>query len=579
MRLHVVFDARTQRFLSKTAVTVKVKGGAIAETADSKHGDRSFKLPDDVGTAVDLTVEIPSPDPGTLPSPILKFDQPMEVAAGANGKPTLKPAAKGRFSGEFHPRLFPPPTSVNSGGGTVFTINIDLTFLDVTARVGGIGRLDAYDQRKPEFDGKPDHYDVEMRVLEYTKGAPVAWAVFVPPAMKSADTRTAIAAVLFFRPIYPVYKNTDDVPFAVELLRYLGDPPSTDHNPPPPGKPKPGLGDMPFFARGATPGATPPLPAMWKPYPDCGWDRQLAEVNKPFVFIHPLPSGGGFGDAAGATALTLMEAVVRTLWAEGRIGQKVNAGLKLDRIIAGAFSFGGDSLFAMFNALPVKERDRIKELYLFDANGFTANVSAITTWFKTGGKKLRMIGGMLHEGMFNLAKTLGSADATVKPEKLEYWQKDDLFRSAVSSVGDFSKSSASSASTMSASTRMFEQSTTRGDTAIMFEGRDAAGKSVGTVEVLHCSNREAASITNAVSTLSALEKKLKPPPKVFTSPVPAMPVKDKNDLANNAAVLNKFVPRVRHQWVVCGGEDSGGFLTRGSAFEGYLQLCLKSSGI
>ncbi|MEZ4456090.1 MAG: hypothetical protein R2882_06005 [Gemmatimonadales bacterium] len=203
----------------------------------------------------------------------------MQVAAGARGRLTLSPSAKGRFAGDFHPRLSPKPTMVASGKGSVVTITIDLTFIDVTDRCLGLGTLQAYNALKPQVNpaGGPapaPHYGCELRLLEYTKGLPATWAVLIPKTMIDQDTNRNIPVVLFYRLTGAAYTNSDNVKLG-EFTRYVGDPPAGE----------------PFYASGNQ--------QTWNAHPNCGWERQLAESKKAFIFVHPFPHGGGYGDLEG----------------------------------------------------------------------------------------------------------------------------------------------------------------------------------------------------------------------------------------------------------------------------------------
>ncbi|MEZ4458101.1 MAG: hypothetical protein R2882_16375, partial [Gemmatimonadales bacterium] len=279
MRVNVVYDKRRHRLLSLARVKLKQGGAELPETAGSVHGLRTFDVMGGVGTTVVLDFSIPTPeDPA---AELMFFTQEMQVAAGAQGRLTLSPSAKGRFAGDFHPRLLPKPTMVASGKGSVVTITIDLTFIDVTDRCLGLGILQAYNALKPQVNpaGGPapaPHYGCELRLLEYTKGLPATWAVLIPKTMIDQDTNRNIPVVLFYRPTGAAYTNSDNVKLG-EFTRYVGDPPAGE----------------PFYASGNQ--------QTWNAHPNCGWERQLAESKKAFIFVHPFPHGGGYGDLEGAT--------------------------------------------------------------------------------------------------------------------------------------------------------------------------------------------------------------------------------------------------------------------------------------
>lgn len=547
MRLNIIYDSSRNRLTSTAKVEVKEGGKPVSEAKGSVHGQRAYDVSDAVGTKVELHFTIPPLTSGG--SAILDFTQAMEVGAGAKGAVVLNPSSVGRFGGDFHPRLFPKPKMVAAGKGRICQIEIDLTFIDMTDEAGANGILSDYDLMKPVFAGKPDHYDCVLRLLECTKGRPVAWVVLISPALKAQQSLASVPGMLFFRPAGANYTNCDDVKLSPGVLRYLGDPPSVS----------PVL--APFYARLTT------TPHGWNPFPNCGWERQLAEAKKPVVLIHPVPHVADFGIASGPLALSLIEAVMRTLWSDNRIGQKLKSGLKLGKAVVSGFSFGGDHAFKAFKHIG----DRTDELYLFDPNGFSAHTSEITTWFSKGGKKLRMVGGMLHDSMLGLAKSLGSPDATVKPDTANFWQDNDLYQAAVF-IEEFSSISSSNA--FSKKTGMFEFGRTNGDTAVIFEGRDVAGKIVGTEEVAHSSNREGAAMIEVTDRLPA---KAKAELKSKKKPVPVIPVKNSADLSVNMSVIQEFVRWIRHQWPVCGGDDKAGHRDRGADFVGYLHQCLDKS--
>ena len=549
MRLNVIYDNSRNRLISTAKVEVKEGGKSVSEAKGSVHGKRAFDVSDAVGTKVELHFTIPPLTSGG--SDILDFTQAMVVAAGAKGSVVLNPSSTGRFGGDFHPRLFPKPKMVAAGKGRICQIEIDLTFIDMTDEAGANGILADYDSMKPVFAGKPDHYGCSLRLLECTKGRPVAWVVLISPALQAQQSLASVPGMLFFRPATGVnYANCDNVNLrGAGVLRYLGDPPSVS----------PAL--APFYAVLTT------TPHGWIPFPNCGWERQLAEAKKPVVLIHPVPHLADFGIASDKPALSLFEAVVRTLWSDNRIGQNVKSGLKLGKAVVSGFSFGGDHAFKAFRHIG----DRTDELYLFDPNGFGSHTSEITAWFGKGGKKLRMVGGMLHDSMLALAKSLGSPDATVKPDKADFWQDNDLYQAAVF-IEEFSSISSSNA--FSKKTGLFEFGRTNGDTAVMFEGHDVAGKIVGTEEVAHTSNREGAAMIEVTDRLSP---KAKAELKNKKKPVPVIPVKNSADFNTNLNVIREFVKWIRHQWPVCGGEDKAGHRDRGADFVGYLQQCLEKS--
>jgi hypothetical protein len=543
MRIHITHDDRNQRFLNTTTVGLQVNGAAAKEATGSAHGRRLFDVPDAAGTRVDLQIQIPDPDGGT----ILDLKQSTTVGT-VSGVVSLVPSSSGRWAGHFHPRL--TASSVRAGKGRIFEIAVDLTFLDVTNRARKGGVFADYDKMLPipptGSPSPPAHYGVTLRLLEYTKGKPVAWTAVVPPFFASKPDATDVGTFLFFRPTFDDYTNTDDIDLK-RLLRYLGDPPIAF----------PKL--QPFYSDGGND------PRRFIQAPRCGWERQLATPNKPVVLVHPMPHGEAFGDARDGNMPALLNAVVRTLWGDDVVGKSRASGVARKRVALGGFSFGGEAMFAAFNA----HKGAVDELWLFDPNNFAANQRAILRWFAAGGKKVRLMGGMLHQSMLDFVGKL-KGDASVKPETADYWQASDLYRAAVF-LGTFAAAPGGIPAEPSTRTGLFVTAQTRGNTAIMLQGRDATGKVLGQEEIANCSNHEAVAMIRFTETLP-------PPPPKRPAPRPKIPMTTAKDLTANVKTIAAFTRGIRHQWPVSGGDDKAGHRDRGNDFVGYLQQCVEKSG-
>ena len=559
-QLVVRYGGTTHRFVKNTQVQVTAAGAVQKELAGSKLGEHHFDVSASlVGSTIEVLVRIPSPSglAATLPF-LMDVKQNVEVMRLASGVISLRahPSSPGnRFTGAYHPRL--EGHLANSGPGHLYYLDVDNTFLHVTplAAVTNPKFIAPYVSAVPlptPPAGAPPHAGAKLFLYEYTRGRPSLWAVDVPPAIKP-ETKT-VHAVLFLRPIGDAnvpYTNVDDAS-PTSLMRYLLDPVFG-----------------PFFVvtiKGAK---------KFAQTQNAGFERQVAQANKPVIFVTPNHHASDYGDAANATWPKALQSLKTALWAENHIGGTVANGLDLGKKALGGFSFGGVPVFAALNAHP----KLVDELYLFDAKGFDG--PTVQKWFALGGKRLRMVGGGFeHKAMLDLEKALNTSAATTRPDTLDAWGTDPLYTSATFMVPLTDSSVASApAGSLSARTGLFLTSRL-GNIGFELQARSAAGTViVPSVKVPNLGVEEfSANLANYTECFAdpacntALVKEFL---KLKTTP-PVVPVGTAAGVNALIAAMVSRVQKTRHQWTVVGGRDSTGASDRGVSFSGFLQAAIQA---
>ena len=561
-QLVVRYKSTKHRFVVNTQVQVTVGGTVQKELPGSKLGDHHFDVSASlVGSTFEVLIRIPSPPALAATVPFLMdVTQNVEVIRLASGVISLRahPTSPGnRFTGGYHPRL--DGHMANAGPGHLYYLEVDNAFLHVTplAAVTNAKFIAPYVSAAPfppRPPGSPPHYGSKLFLYEYTRGRPALWAVNVPPAVK-ADLKL-VHALLFLRPIGDAtvpYTNVDDAS-PTSLMRYLLDPVFG-----------------PFFVVTVPPSTAKKLTQIQ----NCGFERQVSEANKPVLFITPNHHASDYGDSANANWPQALQSLKTALWAENHIGGTVATGLDLGKKALAGFSFGGIPLFAALNAHP----KLIDELYLFDTKGF--NALALSNWFALGGKRLRMFGGGFeHKSMLDLEAQLKTSAATTRPDTLESWGDDPLYRSAVFITALSASSVATApAGSLSARTGLFLVS--RGARiGIELEGRSPSGTVIVRSLKLPTIGEEEFSAVLANYTecfadpackvaLDIQFAKLKATP-------PPVPVATAADVTRLVAAMVTSVQKTRHQWTVVGGRDSTGATDRGASFRGFLQTAIEA---
>jgi hypothetical protein len=545
MKLRIEHSNPKHRLIKNMVVTVRVDSTGSPPIASSRPGALLFDVSD---TASDVTITATIPDPTSGHPDVMKIGQSYSVKTVAGTAPVLAPTAPIE-------QRFTVTGRVGAKGKVpgVFVLKLDLRFLDLTAYAAGLASPLTF---------VPAH-GASFAVLECTDSQSkqpvdrhVIWPVLIPPAVTASPAPSSLGALLFLRPTNPdTYANTDDaggtgVP--VRFTRYWKDPSPAN----------------PFYVSGTTSDS-------FTPTPSCGFEDQLVRSGKAVVLLWPLPHGIDHGTVLSSQMPDLVRSALLLLSAVGKLGQV--RPLPDFRLALAGFSAGG------WRALETLGRPgnggHVKEFYAFDPASFGGFTSSLKSWFKTGGKKLRLLaGGYQQERMIQLASDLGnSPDATVTPDSVDYWYTDALYKQAISRPGSLEHFDPVGATPASGSptkasnifvkqydvaARKFTLEWTDPGTSKATDKTFPGGKAMP-------SHEEAASLVrwhlinkyNGDVPITKLTG--------FNTVFARVTANDDDD--NEPSRLGS----IRHEWTVCGGT---GAADRQAGFKGFLQLCLEQSG-
>jgi hypothetical protein len=551
MRLRISYDNPQHRFIRTIVVTVTADGVPATQRPESKAGALLFDVPDG---ALALTVgAVITPTPSQ--PPVLNVKQAYSKATLASGAVVWVPTAP--IDRHIIVTGWVGASKKRRG---VFVLKLDLTFLDLTAYATLL---------HPPYTFAAAH-GASFAVLECTDNYPgrgsngaVTWACLIPPAVASAPSPTALGALLFLRPTASrddgtdPYTNTDDVSnVTIRLTRYTTDPPAAN----------------PFYVDGT----------FFDPVPFCGWERQLVDSGKAVVLFWPFPHGINHGSVVSSRMPALVRSALYTLWIGGRLG---SVGPLADyRLGLGGFSAGGARALATLRQ--AGNGAQVDELYLFEPADFSLRVADVESWYKLGGKVLRMMaGGYQQTAMIALAAKLADpVNATCKPAQSDYWYTSALYQAAISNRGGIEHfdlaGTTPAPGSPSAVSAVFLSSYDPSAPKLVLSWKDPA-TAVERVRpftpgprVPVPSHEEAASlvhwwliglyaggnpIANAQTFMTVMQR--------VTSAAgeSSWPVRGEADRIDS----------IRHEWTVIGGE---GAIDRQAGFKGYFQICLENSG-
>jgi hypothetical protein len=595
-RLVLNYENISHRFVSTTKVTLTLDGAAQTEAQGSQLGRNIWDLTANDGQKLVLNIQIPAPINSGLSGPLFQLNQPLDIKADANAVRLVPNQADNHWQGFLNPRL--SAQWVGAGVGQRLEMNCDLTFLDVTDYFqalthdpafphkgqDGFDGFDLYNKMQPinPIDSKtgfrlppdpPQHYATRLRLLEFTGGQAVTWAVVIPKAVTASSK--LIHSLLFYRPnMADKYTNTDDLRIR-DMLRYMGD--QTPEN-------------TPFFTRDPSVSGG----SSWDPYPECSWERQIDQCGKCFLFVHPFPHGGIYGEASGTNFPKLLASLCKILWADQNISTSVLS----------AFSRGGEALYSALKKNP----NKIDELYLFDPLSTDTNQSRIVSWFQKGGKKLRMFGGVYaYPTMLGLAAQLKSADVSIRPSSRSDWSGfGSMYRLAVLPIKNGKRRTlllVNDPETDAVKREISDQSQIfyvrdGSNGSVVIEAALSSGKRVQRT-IPDCGREEIAAFLTVTIKVALHHTVLTKPTKdpsgklqpagtlmvqtglgpLFYKPefIPVLPMTTEADVDHNVNVFIHGTKDVRHQWAVVGGDDFNLDLNRGRTFSGFLEQALKQS--
>ena len=367
---------------------------------------RFFSLADDgqVKVTFDLKVDIGAATPviRTVLKVVQRFDCKAGIISSHSYDTNIGPVAG--ITG-LHP-LVNMPAAQQASGTAVLVITTD--FVDITIpwfesilKPGSVGR---------GVFNKGPHFDTDLHVLACLGGTPKLWFASVPAACVKAD---AVSALVFFRPAGYSYQTPGDDHGSVF---------NPDHN---------DLGGTNFFkiwrflmAPVCNRSSSPPLAAKGtitadgfhgfrfldhmdaNANPPAAIERSLQQANKPVVVLFPVPDGSDYGTSMSAQLAEMARVAVGCLHSMGIVMRddtnKKRFGT-LKRFGIAGFSFGGTAMWkALASAVAAAKNkstagrpNQIKEIYVFDANGWRAKQSdpsdILTSASQTGDLKLRVV--------------------------------------------------------------------------------------------------------------------------------------------------------------------------------------------
>ncbi|WP_437580746.1 hypothetical protein [Sorangium sp. So ce887] len=366
LKLRVTWPNAGHALLPEAGADVRLEaGGAPLPLASMSPGVREFDIPDGTARVVlkaTFTASFGAVGRvGAMSHPVLQVEQPYDVAAGG----TMLEAASLPAYVKSHP-LVDTKVMANVNGAALTQIRTE--FVNITPF------WMAYAASASEYVAEHQPGDPELIALGYTGGKPLIWFATVPAAC-AAPPAPGVGCLVFFRPQSYAYARVDEAHHEMfGLNRYLLKPvddPHADVWRRDVFRPDPSDGNRPY---------------VWL---RAGFEDALSRSQKPVVILHPWPSGSDFGGATGASLPALAGGALRLLWAEQRLGKNRGA-IQLGRLGIAGYSAGGLSMWAALAG----NRQRVSEVYAFDARGTPSSAGAAIQWFNSRSDTvLRMTGG------------------------------------------------------------------------------------------------------------------------------------------------------------------------------------------
>jgi outer membrane protein OmpA-like peptidoglycan-associated protein len=316
-----------------------------------------------LATKVKMRLRIVIPDvpsaPGATTSPILDIDQEIKFAKDLDTNEFIL------VTTNLHPRLTGLKPS-GSSGATIWTLRLDVSFLDVTQRTtreNRVAELDPNDETQivhvNRYKELPHHIDdagvAVTRVLldpRVPHLEPTTWTVCSALALHL--TVPKVNVFLYFQNENGQDPDPDQYSFHNERRMLLQS------------------GDRFGLPPGVFTSSNPQFPFI--EYPDCGWAKQLARSDSHVVMVMPnvvFKGGASFGDLMGtrvsAAVKRLRKMILMGFWANDPDREAIPP--KLGKVIVGGWSSGMNTVFQWFAADPEKLVDAF---FCFDAVGAKA---------------------------------------------------------------------------------------------------------------------------------------------------------------------------------------------------------------
>lgn len=468
-RISVRWANESHRFLAGIEVTLSAGGQVVPPVAGRgksgkpRLGFYQFDVDPLAGTSFELSVRVPPPaakkGKPTFDFPLVELTQKFHIEGEAT------PVPESPASG-WHPRVR-PITAAGAGKGGLVGLQLDLSFIDVTAYCLATRTKDftdyffrSFEDHTEESGGKrffraDDFGGCALRLLQHTAGEPGVFSVLVSPGFDGSE-RTVDGA-LFQKPSEKKgYKDVDDVGL-FSLVRYMtsySDGTAWDY-----------AGGTYCYGKVEDDGwfgyfhptvfSEPPRKIAELPdeyvdrgscgYPRCRFAQQVGRSGKKAIFVMPIANESNFGVTGGPNLRARWTSILACLQGEGLIGGASRAEVTLRKLAIGGFSAGGEVAFAAFQA----NREDIDEVWMLDPKGLAANWSGVVEWCK-GERRARFVGGMhlpfLHARRAELKDDAPAAPtgtipespgtATVWPRHLGFFRRSEVYARAYALVGE-----------------------------------------------------------------------------------------------------------------------------------------------
>ncbi|MFO0552116.1 MAG: hypothetical protein U0271_27265 [Polyangiaceae bacterium] len=618
-RITIQWANATHAFLESIAVTLSANGAALepVKKKSGKPGFLQFDVDPIEGTAFRLDVSVPAPPPfkdpfakvGSEPDsrPLLEFHQDFHVDGGSTAVPDSP-------SSGFHPRVTPLSGAASAKSG-VLTLVLDLAFLDVTSRFlttrrKHFGRVffRDYAVHTKTVDGatrflEEDFAGCQLRLLQFTGGAPGVFAVLVPPAVTPSDN--SVGVVVFQKPTERSgYKTIDELSLfsTCRFVSSYGDGFTWDND----GHSSFGwsVEDDAWFGyfrptvadRAYQPCKIDDLPQDKVDHGVVGYPRarlakQLRQSGKKAVVVMPIVAASE-GAAASANLLTLLASVVTCLQGEAVLGDDSNAPVAIGELVLSGFSAGGQTVYNALRANAAK----VDEVWLFDPMGYDANWTVVLEWLKKDPeRRARYIAGDKRKFMLAHLADLGQSPpdketfaipesplrATLWPVEKNFFRRSQVYARAFAFVD-------TETGPWSPGLRLFdtiEESalTSKGPVTIAPSG--FMSKHLGIWEVSRAPGPEVKD--NALYLVAILPNQTPTGIEEFVDVTPAdvaeylvqrvtAPVQTKKQFTDLSADYRRTAWMARHQWTIFGGQTVGD-AEDVDDWTGYFELCLRFS--
>lgn len=473
-----------------------------------------------------LNVKIPNlPGRGNMLA-IAQTFQVVELAAGGVAVTAIAP---------LHTRLF---VAAIASGSTEVTIQLDLTFLDVSPRRWNKLRHENYQE-------------LTSMALELVGQRPTVWMVLIPSSIQSSETEAEI--LLFLRPeVSSPYKNGDEITPFEFFARFADQPPRPNDV-------------ASYLQTHSGPGRS------YSPYRGMSWGLQLFQAKRKSILVFPIPHtdkegvrGMDYGVLNDPSKLDeTLKLLRRALVHEKKLSPAAGSTVPiLKRLAIGGFSLGGDHALEVWEA----NQTLIQEVYLFDPGQGIPQSGALLSWLNGDpGRKLELICPAFSSQAAEALASRLPGRINARATNSAYFSRDLAYLMALNSEFTMPGSRSAGRATIVSNIVMDSDSPPPNQTITLRGAGTADGKSV---------TRTIAGVTPSEAAVF-VEGVLAPR---FLAPLADSTVMDVakvlDGITNNDP--GRQQPRQldhRHSWAVMGGER-----LPGSTFRGFLQICLEESG-